>query len=55
MTLIELIKTVLNQTNDMLRPLKLDDGTDYIYKDIEEVEVDKGFIILKVKNEKDKA
>ena len=55
MTFIEFVKIVLNQTKDVLRPLKLDDGTDSIYKDIEEVKVDKGFIILRVKNEKDKA
>jgi len=54
MTFIELVRQVINQTNDVLRPLKLDDGTESIYKDIEEVQVDKGFIILRAKNEKNK-
>ena len=54
MTFAGLLKTVINQTYDVFCPLKIDleDGT--MYRDVKEVVVDKGFIIIKLKKEKEK-
>jgi len=51
MTFAELLKTVINQTYDVFCPLKIDLGDGTMYKDVREVIVDKGFIIIKLRKE----
>lgn len=52
MTFGQLLRIVISQTFDLYRPIKVDLEDNLIYKDIREVVVDKGFVILRIKKEK---
>ena len=52
MVFAELIKRVFHETFDVFRPLKVDFEDGSLHKDVREVVVDKGFIILKLRKEK---
>lgn len=53
MTFAQLLEKVITQTYDVFCPLKIYLGDGSIYKEVNKVTVDKGFIILELKKEKD--
>jgi hypothetical protein len=52
MTFAQLLEKVITQTYDVFRPLKIDLGDGSMYKEVNKVIVDKGFIILELRKEK---
>lgn len=51
MVFAQLVKIVFNETYDVFRPLKVDLEDGSLYKDVKEIVVDKGFVIIKLKKE----
>lgn len=52
MTFIQMLKTVVNQTFNLYSPLRIDMGDGSMYKEVDKVVADKGFVIIQVRKEK---
>jgi hypothetical protein len=54
MTFAQLLEKVITQTYNVFCPLKIDLGDGSLYKEVSEVTIDRGFIILELEKEKEK-